>query len=272
MNRGLFELLVMYFSMCNAPVTFQRMMDMCFQKVLMSGCVFIYVDDVLITSDDLEEVRYWTREVLMVMRANRLSCKPVKCQFEQRSIKYLGTIIGYGQTAINPKNAKAIADWLTPRNLRDVQSVLGMCNFWRKFVRGFSMITCPLHNLVKKNIPFEWTEEHQMAFDALKHAITTALVLRIPREDLPYLVETNASGVALGTVLLQQHEGNWHLVDFHSRSLSPAEWNYPVHDSELLAIMDSLKAWRHLSHGSTNSCQSWPSAVMTKVSEGRINH
>jgi hypothetical protein len=156
------------------------MMDVFFQKVLMSRCVFVYIDDVLIASDDLEEVHHWMREVLMVMRANRLSCKPVKCQFEQRSIKYLRTIIGYGQTAINPKKAKAIADWPTPRNLRDVQSFLGTCNFWQKFVRGFSTITHPLHNLVKKNILFKWTEECQMAFDALKHAITMALVLRIP--------------------------------------------------------------------------------------------
>jgi hypothetical protein len=170
----------MYFGMCNALATFQRMMDMCFQRVLMSGCVFVYVDNVLITSDDLEEVCHWTREVLMVMRANHLSCKPIKCQFEQRSVKYLRTIIGYGQTAINPKKAKAIADWPTLRNLRDVQSFLGTCNFWRKFVQGFSTVTRPLHNLVKKSIPFEWTEEHQMAFDALKHAITMAPVLQIP--------------------------------------------------------------------------------------------
>jgi hypothetical protein len=162
----------------------------------------------------------------MFMRANHLSCKPVKCQFEQRSIKYLRTIIGYGQTAINPKKAKAIADWLTLRNLRDVQSFLGMCNFWQKFVRGFSMITHPLHNLVKKNILFKWTKERQMAFDALKHVITTAPVPRIPQEDLPYLMETDALGVALGVVLSQQHEGNWHLVDFHSRSLSPVERNF----------------------------------------------
>jgi hypothetical protein len=86
MNRGLFKPLMMYFSMCNAPATFRRMMDVCFQKVLMSRCVFVYVNDVLITGDDLEEVRYWMREVLTVMRINRLSCKPVKCQFEQRSI------------------------------------------------------------------------------------------------------------------------------------------------------------------------------------------
>jgi hypothetical protein len=69
---------------------------------------------------------------------------------------------------------------------------------------------------VKKDIPFEWTEEHQQAFDTLKHAITTASILKTPQEDLPYLVETDASGVALGAVLSQQHEGEWHLVNFHS--------------------------------------------------------
>jgi hypothetical protein len=82
-NWGLFELLVMYFGMCNAPASFQRMMDMCFQELLMNRCVFVYVDDVLITGDDLEELQFWTCRVLMVMRANHLSCKLVKCQFKQ---------------------------------------------------------------------------------------------------------------------------------------------------------------------------------------------
>jgi hypothetical protein len=242
-NRGLFEPLVMYFSMCNALATFQQMMDILFQKVLTSRRVFVYIDDVLIAGDDLEELRYWTREVLTIMRESHLSCKPIKCQFEQWSIKYLEMIIGYGQTAINPKKAEAIVEWPTPWNLKDVQSFLGMCNFWQKFIRGFSMITRPLNDLVKKGVPFEWTEERQAVFTTLKHVITTAPVLRIPWEDLLYLVEMDTSGVPLGMVLSQQHEGSWHPVDFHSWSLTPAEWNYPAHDSELLAIIDSLKVW-----------------------------
>jgi hypothetical protein len=172
----------------------------------MSGRVFVYMDDMLITSDDLEELCYWMHKVLMIMRESRLSCKPVKCQFEQWSVKYLGTIIGYGQTAINPKKAEAIAEWPTPWNLKDIQSFSGTCNFWWKFIRGFSTIMCPLHDLVKKGIPFKWTEECQAAFSALKHAITMAPVLHNPWEDLPYLVEMDTLGVALGTVLSQQHE------------------------------------------------------------------
>jgi hypothetical protein len=81
-SQGLFEPPVMYFGMCNAPATFQWMMDVLFQKVLMSGRVFVYIDNVLITSDDLEELHYWMHKVLMIMRESHLSCKPVKCQFE----------------------------------------------------------------------------------------------------------------------------------------------------------------------------------------------
>jgi hypothetical protein len=238
----------MYFGMCNALASFQRMMDILFAKVLTTGNVFVYVDDVLVARDNLEELHYWTHEVLEIMRASRLSCKPVKCQFEQRMVQYLRTIIGHGQTAINPKKAAAIMEWLVPETLKQLQSFLGTCNFWQKFIRGFSMIMQPLHDLVKKTIPFEWTEERQQAFDALKHAITSAPVLKTPREDLPYLVETDASGVALGAVLSQQHDGHWHPVDFHSCSLKPAEQNYPAHNAELSTLLKfGITYWRERS-------------------------
>jgi hypothetical protein len=248
-SQGLFKPRVMYFGMCNALSSFQRMMDIILAKLLTMGCVFVYADDILIAGDNLDKLRYWTREVLEVMRTNRLSCKPIKCQLEQRSVTYLGMIIGQGQTAINLKKAAAIAEWLTPTSLKEVQSFLGTCNFWWKFIQGFSVITHPLHDLIKKDTPFEWTAERQQAFDALKYMITTALVLKTPCEDLPYLMEMDASGVALGAVLSQKHDGSWYPVDFHSRSLTPAGRNYPTHDAELLAIIDLFKVWHHLSEG-----------------------
>jgi hypothetical protein len=142
-NRGLFEPLVMYFGMCNAPASFQRMMDVCFQELLTSRCVFVYIDDVLVASDDLEELWFWTHKVLTVMRANRLSCKPVKCQFEQRTVQYLGTIVGHGQTAINPRKAAAITEWPVPETLKQVQSFLGTCNFWWKFIQLIDHVPPP---------------------------------------------------------------------------------------------------------------------------------
>jgi hypothetical protein len=99
-------------------------------------------------AENLEELGKKTCEVLEIMRKNKLSCKPIKCQFKQTSIKYLRTILSSGQSAINPIKVKAIADWPISRDLKDVQSFLGMCNFWWKFIYDFSMITCPLHDLI----------------------------------------------------------------------------------------------------------------------------
>jgi hypothetical protein len=103
-----------------------------------------------------------------------------------------------------------------PENLKEVQSFLSTCNIWQIFIYGFSTIMHPLHGLVKKDTPFAWTEKCQAAFNTLKHTITTTPALKTLREDLPYLLDMDISGIALGTVLSQQHDGNWHPVDFHS--------------------------------------------------------
>jgi hypothetical protein len=101
-KHGLFEPLVMFFGLCNAPASFQCMINIKFREVLTSGCVFIYMDDIIILGDTLEELHHWTKEVLEMMRKNKLSCKPVKCQFKKETVKYLGTIISQGQLAVNP--------------------------------------------------------------------------------------------------------------------------------------------------------------------------
>ena len=130
----------MFFGLCNAPASFQRMIDIRFKVVLDSGCVRIYMDDILILGDTLEEVEYWTRKVLQTMRESGLSCKPVKCQFEKPIVKYLGHMIGEGKLFVNPSKIAGIADWPVPRKLRDVQSFLGTMNFWQKFIQRFSHI------------------------------------------------------------------------------------------------------------------------------------
>jgi transposase InsO family protein len=165
----------------------------------------------------------------------------------------LGTIITAGQLSINPAKITAITDWPIPQKLRDVESFLGTMNFWRKFIKDFSTIARPLHELKKKNVPFVWTNNCQHAFATLKSAITSAPVLKTPNQDLPYLLETDASGFALGAVLSQPHDSKWHPIGYHSRTLSAAERNYPTHDLELLAIIDALKIWRHLLEGAKHN-------------------
>ena len=119
----------MFFGLCNAPVSFQCMINIRFSEVLASGCVFIYMDDIIILGDTQEEIEHWTCKVLQTMRDNGLSTKPVKCQFKKTIVKYLGHMIGQGQLFINPSKIKVITDWPIPRKLCDVQSFLSTMNF-----------------------------------------------------------------------------------------------------------------------------------------------
>ena len=201
----------------------------------------------------LEELRHWTRLVLDTMRKHKLSCKPVKCQFEKDAVKYLGTIISHGNLAVNPDKIKAIIDWPVPTKLRDVQSFLGTMNFWRKFIPKFSQIAQPLHDPLRHDQPFIWTPAHQASFEKLKTAITTEPVLKAPHRNLQFYLETDSSGFAISGILMQKHDNGFHPVEFYSCSLSTAERNYPTPDQELLAIIKSLTHWHHFLEGAEHT-------------------
>src|SRR5438876_6285439 len=248
-NCGLFEPLVMFFGLCNAPASFQRMINIRFSEVLASGCVFIYMDDIIILGDTQEEIEHWTCKVLQTMRDNGLSAKPVKCQFEKTIVKYLGHMIGQGQLFVNPSKIKAITDWPVPCKLRNVQSFLGTMNFWQKFIQCFSHTARPLHDLLRKDTAFSWTPAHQAAFDELKEAITSEPVLRTPQRNLPFVLETDSSGFAISGILMQYYNSKLHPIGFYSSTLNPAERNYPTPDQELLMIIKLLLHWRHLLEG-----------------------
>ena len=117
---------------------------------------------------------------------------------------------------------------------------LGMCNYYSKFVSNFANTAAPLYKLLQKDTPWIWTSAQQIAFDKLKYALTHAPVLALPNFDQPFEMETDASDVAVGSVLTQQSR----LVAYFSKSLTTAEHNYPVHDRELLAIILCCKRWR----------------------------
>ena len=239
----------MFFGLANSPPSFQRMIDTRFRDLLLSGCIFIYVDDIIIAGDTIAELDHWTVKILDRMQEAGLSAKPVKCQFERESVIYLGNYLKAGETSTNPAKIHAIIQWPTPTKLRHVEQFLGMMNFWRRYIKDFSRIAKPLNELKKKGTQFTWEKPHQDAFEGLKNAITTAPVLKIPRHDLPYLLETDASGFAIGAVLSQPHDDKYFPVGFYSRTMMAAERNYPTHDAELLAIVDALEEWRHLLEG-----------------------
>jgi hypothetical protein len=258
-NRGLYEPLVMFFGLTNSPATFQTMMDEIFQDLITEGVVCVYLDDILVFTHTLDEQRRVTRLVLERLREHKLFLKPDKCEFERTRIEYLGLIVSEGQVSMDPVKVKGVKEWPTPRSKKEVQSFLGFANFYRRFIKDFSFHARPLFDLTRKDQPWQWEAEQQDAFDTLKTVMTTAPILVLPDDGQPFRVEADSSNYATGAVLsqLSKQDGKWHPVSFQSKSLSPVERNYEIHDKEMLAIIRALDEWRHLLEGARHDFEVW---------------
>jgi len=243
---GHYEYLVMPFGLKNAPAVFQSFINSVLRPFL-DKSVILYLDDILIFSDNLEEHHKTVRAVLKKLIENNLFAKLSKCEFDKDKVEFLGHIISGSGVATDPKKIKAIVEWPTPKNVKDVQRFIGLCNYYRRFVKNFSAIAKPLHSLTKKGIKFVWSPDCETAFEILKKRLTTSPVLLHPDITKQFVVECDASNFAIGAVLSQYDENNkLHPVAYHSRSLNNAELNYPITDKELLAIKEAFSTWRHL--------------------------
>src|SRR5271167_276442 len=249
---GSFEWLVMPFGLTNAPAAFQRFMNDIFSDLL-DVYVIIYLDDILIFSDDPSQHSAHVREVFRRLRANGLYCRPDKCKFSCDSVEYLGFFLSTDGLTMDPSKVKTILDWPEPRRIKDIQSFLGFANFYRRFISEYSCIVVPLTRLTRKGVPWSFSDEARASFNALKSAFTSAPVLVNWAPDKPLIVETDASDYALGAILsIIDDSGEVHPVAFHSRVFTSAEVNYDTHDKELLAIFAAFKIWRHYLEGSAS--------------------
>ncbi|KAL5498599.1 hypothetical protein ACEPAH_1953 [Sanghuangporus vaninii] len=255
-NLGLFEPTVMFFGLCNAPATFQGFMNDIFREMIHEGIVIIYLDDILIFSNDLEEHRKRTRRVFEILRQNGLFLKPQKCEFEVDTVKYLGHIIGNGEVKMDPKKVAAVQEWPVPRNVRELQQFLGLGNWLRRFVKDYSSVVKPLTSLTGK-VEWKWGKEEQDAFEELKRRLSSPPVLAIPNAEDPFRVEADASDFATGGVLLQKQEGRWKVIAYRSSTFLEAERNYEIYDKEMLAIVQALKEWRQYLQGASKPFEVW---------------
>ena len=191
---GLYEPMVMYFSLCNSPATFQNMMNHIFQplkdKWAKKGVkIIVYMDDILIaTSTSLQDHRDATHDVLDLLQEHNLFPKKKKCQWEVASINYLGLIPEKGVTCMDLTKVEGIKNWPRPAKVKDVHSFLGFCNFYQPFIPSFSKISKPLNELTCKDIPFAWEDKHEDTFNALQDLVTSELVLKPPQLDKPFEV------------------------------------------------------------------------------------
>ncbi|KAG5721583.1 hypothetical protein E4T56_gene12884 [Termitomyces sp. T112] len=238
-NCGLFEPLVMFFGLTNDPAIFQTMMNNIFHDLIVEGVVCMYLNDILIYTKTLEEHCQVTCIVLELLHQHQLYLKPEKCEFEQTKVEYLGLIISHGLAKMDPIKVAGVAEWPEPRKKKEVQGFLGFVNFYQRFIQDFSHHARPLFYLIVKDTAWRWEPSQQAAFNALKQAMTSKPVLLFPDNDSPFHVKADSSDFATGAVLSQQskEDGKWHPVAFYSQSLNAVEWNYEIHDKEMLAII-----------------------------------
>ena len=207
---GLFEPLVMFFGLTNSPATFQTMMNHIFTPLiakheLLGTTIRVYMDDIAIaTWTTIHGHTAAVSDVLQLAANHDLYFKPEKCIFHAPRIDYLGVILEKGVTRMDPVKIAGIKDWPTPVKVKDVHSFLGFCNFYRAFIRGFASIAKPLNVLTKKDQEWNWTNDCQRAFDTLKSRVTSEPILAHPELDKQFELEVDASGFAIGAVLLQK--------------------------------------------------------------------
>ncbi|GFV15944.1 retrovirus-related Pol polyprotein from transposon 17.6 [Trichonephila clavipes] len=189
------------------------------------------------------------RKVLSKLRDANLKLNPSKCKFFQKEVNYLGHIISAEGVRTDPEKVSAVKNWKRPENLRELRSFLGLCTYYRKFVKGFSNIARPLHKLTESKQKFQWTKECEDSFLQLKEALTSSPILIYPQPDKPFILDTDASNESVGAVLSQEIDGQERVVAYWSKCLSKPERNYCVTRKELLAIVKAIEHFHHYLYG-----------------------
>src|SRR3979490_2843698 len=240
----------MPFGLTTSPGAFQRVINDVFSDLL-DISVLIYLDDILVYSDNLDQHREHVRDILQWLWKNHLYACADKCFFHIDTIEYLRYILSPNSLTMTEDKVKVIQDWPEPRKVKDVQSFLGFTNFYRHFIFNYSDLTVPLTHLTRKDTPWVFTEACWTSFESLKKSFTTAPVLTHWIPGSPLIVETNASDYALAAILstISPIDNDIHPIAFHSRTFTPPELNYDVHDKELLAIFEAFKSWCHYLKG-----------------------
>ena len=178
-NQGLFEPKVIFFGLTNSPATFQAMMNDIFKEEIREGWVSIYMDDILIhTDNDIVKHQEYVYQILQKLEENDLYLKLEKCAFKQQRIKFLGVVLEGGTIQMDLSKIKGVANWPAPKTVKDVWAFLGFTGFYCYFVPNYSNIARPLIDLTKKATPFHWEIPQFKAFETMKTLMCQKPILR----------------------------------------------------------------------------------------------
>lgn len=244
-EQGHFEFTRMPFGLKNAPSTFQRVMNDVFKDLIGKIC-FIYMDDILVFSNTIEQHLSNLETIFQVLRIHNLKIEPDKCNYLTKEVIFLGHLLTPDGIKPDSNKIKSILNFPTPKNEKELKSFLGLFGYYRKFVKNFAEITKPLNFLLKKSVKFEMLPEMTTCFEKCKQILTSDSVLMYPDFEKTFILTTDASNFALGAVLSQLSEDGKteRPISFASRTLSDAEIKYSTTEKELLSIVWSTNYFR----------------------------
>ena len=242
-RSGQYRFTVLSMGLTNAPSQFQRLMDLVLAGLIWQACL-VYLDDIIIFAPTFDLHIERLSDVFARLKKAGLKLKPSKCRLFARQVKFLGHIVSAGGIEADPEKTRVVANWPQPRNLSELRSFLGLCSYYRRFVRHFASIAKPLSQLTEKNRPFEWTVAQDEAFQELKARLISAPILAAPVDNGLYILDTDASLVGLGAVLHQEQGDHLKVIGYASRTLTPTERNYSTTKREMLAVIYGLKQYR----------------------------
>jgi transposase InsO family protein len=246
---GQFQFRAMPFGLKTAPATFQAIMNRIFLSMI-DVFVVVYLDDLLVYSKTKEEHQVHLERVFEKLREFGLVANQAKCNLFREEVEYCGFRVGKKGIFTDPEKIRAVQQWKQPTNVTEVQSFLGLANFYRRFVKDFSRIANPLTQLTRKSNPFIFDDQCKISFVALKDALVSAPVLRPPDFAKAFHVWPDACQIAVGAVLTQLGVDGHQPIAFLSKKFNDAEKNYSTTEREILAIVHSLREWRCYLHGS----------------------
>jgi transposase InsO family protein len=244
---GLFEYLYMPFGLRNAAQTFQRLMDQLFSHI---PCVFVYLDDLLIATPDIDTHLQVLQQVFTILQENNLLINPDKSIFAQSTVNYLGHKLSATGVLPLDSHIQAINQFPTPTSVKQLQRFLGLLNFYRHFLPGVAGILSPLTNSLKGHPKkLLWTPIMQQAFDNAKQLLLQATPLQFPDPSATIAVATDASDTQVGAVFHQLTTSGWKPLAFFSAKLTPTQQKYSTFDRELLAAYLAVRHFRFLIEG-----------------------
>lgn len=242
---GLYQWKRMPFGLCNAPATFQRMMNKALGNLVYTK-VLVYIDDIIIYSDTFEQHLKDIEEVFRKLKEANIKLSRSKCYFCQDEVEFLGYRVGQMGVKTVQSKIEKIQNYPIPKDVTQLRGFLGLAGYYRKFIKKFSEIVKPLSELLQKDKEYIWGKEQQKAFERIKGKLTSTPVLAHPDFEKPFIITTDASKTALAAVLEQADKhGKEHSIEFIHKTLSKQEQRWHSNDWEIYAIVWAIEKFAH---------------------------